>query len=153
MMVSDYSTKTVEIASGRSRGVQRQNSSGGEYIYVGIRGEVHDHTSKYFQEARNASRQRVYSNGGGGGQEEYGSIVHVDMVSTTNRLTSRTSCDDAQGSSGYTTMEVAGQEGNALFGFQDLCLRQELLEYIGVHDNDASESSQPSWGKMCTSGT
>ncbi|GJT88998.1 hypothetical protein Tco_1070715 [Tanacetum coccineum] len=40
------------------------------------------------------------------------------------------------------------QEGNALFGFQDLCLRQELLEYMGVHDNDASESSQPSWGKM-----
>ncbi|GKA68001.1 reverse transcriptase domain-containing protein [Tanacetum coccineum] len=40
------------------------------------------------------------------------------------------------------------QEGNALFGFQDLCLRQELLEYMDVHDNDASESSQPSWGKM-----
>ncbi|GJR22887.1 hypothetical protein Tco_0971414 [Tanacetum coccineum] len=40
------------------------------------------------------------------------------------------------------------QEGNALFGFQDLCLRQELLEYMGVHDNDASESSQPSWGKI-----
>ncbi|GKB84632.1 hypothetical protein Tco_0956904 [Tanacetum coccineum] len=36
--------------------------------------------------------------------------------------------------------------------FQDLCLRQELLEYMNVHDNDASESSQPSWGKMCTSG-
>ncbi|GKA09621.1 hypothetical protein Tco_0688952 [Tanacetum coccineum] len=33
-------------------------------------------------------------------------------------------------------------------GSQDLCLRQELLEYIGVHDNDASESSQPSWEKM-----
>ncbi|GJX55935.1 hypothetical protein Tco_0285832 [Tanacetum coccineum] len=32
--------------------------------------------------------------------------------------------------------------------FQDLCLRQELLEYMNVHDNDASESSQPSWGKM-----
>ncbi|GKA39950.1 hypothetical protein Tco_0732543 [Tanacetum coccineum] len=47
----------------------------------------------------------------------------------------------------------ARQEGNALFGFQDLCLRQELLEYMGVHDNDASESLQPSWGKMCTSGT
>ncbi|GJW54647.1 hypothetical protein Tco_0098732 [Tanacetum coccineum] len=31
--------------------------------------------------------------------------------------------------------------------------RQELLEYIDVHDNDASESSQPSWGKMCISGT
>ncbi|GJV98804.1 hypothetical protein Tco_1554056 [Tanacetum coccineum] len=45
------------------------------------------------------------------------------------------------------------QEGNALFGFQDLCLRQELLEYMCVHDNDASENSQPSWGKMCTSGT
>ncbi|GJS91343.1 hypothetical protein Tco_0773979 [Tanacetum coccineum] len=29
------------------------------------------------------------------------------------------------------------QEGNALFGFQDLCLRQELLEYMGVpRDND-----------------
>ncbi|GJZ19677.1 retrovirus-related pol polyprotein from transposon TNT 1-94, partial [Tanacetum coccineum] len=27
---------------------------------------------------------------------------------------------------------------------------QELLEYIDVHDNDASESSQPSWGEMCT---
>nr|GEX07605.1 retrovirus-related Pol polyprotein from transposon TNT 1-94 [Tanacetum cinerariifolium] len=25
--------------------------------------------------------------------------------------------------------------------------RQELLEYIDVHDNDASESSQPSWGR------
>ncbi|GKA14989.1 hypothetical protein Tco_0694736 [Tanacetum coccineum] len=36
--------------------------------------------------------------------------------------------------------------------FQDLCLRQELLEYMNVHDNDASESSQPSWGKMCYSG-
>ncbi|GJY54826.1 hypothetical protein Tco_0446490 [Tanacetum coccineum] len=46
-----------------------------------------------------------------------------------------------------------GQEGNGSFGIQDLCLRQELLEYMGVHDNDASESSQPSWGKMCTSGT
>ncbi|GJU02356.1 hypothetical protein Tco_1112694 [Tanacetum coccineum] len=32
--------------------------------------------------------------------------------------------------------------------FQDLCLRQELLEYMNVHDNDASESSQPSWGKI-----
>nr|GEV43847.1 putative reverse transcriptase domain-containing protein [Tanacetum cinerariifolium] len=32
-------------------------------------------------------------------------------------------------------------------------LRQELLEYMGVHENDAFESSQPSWGKMCTSGT
>ncbi|GJZ35867.1 hypothetical protein Tco_0581684 [Tanacetum coccineum] len=38
------------------------------------------------------------------------------------------------------------QEGNGSFGIQDLCLRQELLEYMGVHDNDASESSQPSWG-------
>ncbi|GJZ50235.1 hypothetical protein Tco_0604425 [Tanacetum coccineum] len=45
-------------------------------------------------------------------------------------------------------MPQDGQEGNALFGFQDLCLRQELLEYMGVHDNDASESSQPSWGKI-----
>nr|GEU87102.1 hypothetical protein [Tanacetum cinerariifolium] len=35
---------------------------------------------------------------------------------------------------------------------QILFFRQELLEYTGVHDNDASESSQPSWGKMCTSG-
>nr|GEV70490.1 hypothetical protein [Tanacetum cinerariifolium] len=34
--------------------------------------------------------------------------------------------------------------------FQDSCLRQEILEYMEVHDNDASESSQPSWGKMCT---
>ncbi|GJW13775.1 hypothetical protein Tco_0017908 [Tanacetum coccineum] len=25
---------------------------------------------------------------------------------------------------------------------------QELLEYMDVHDNDASESSQPSWGKI-----
>ncbi|GKD58223.1 hypothetical protein Tco_1295732 [Tanacetum coccineum] len=25
---------------------------------------------------------------------------------------------------------------------------QELLEYMNVHDNDASESSQPSWGKI-----
>ncbi|GKE08830.1 hypothetical protein Tco_1412381 [Tanacetum coccineum] len=24
----------------------------------------------------------------------------------------------------------------------------ELLEYMDVHDNDASESSQPSWGKI-----
>ncbi|GKC58081.1 hypothetical protein Tco_1085679 [Tanacetum coccineum] len=31
--------------------------------------------------------------------------------------------------------------------FQDLYLWQELLEYMDVHDNDASESSQPSWGK------
>nr|GEW00206.1 hypothetical protein [Tanacetum cinerariifolium] len=31
--------------------------------------------------------------------------------------------------------------------------RQELLEYMGVHDNDASKSSKPSWGKMYTSGT
>nr|GEU57404.1 hypothetical protein [Tanacetum cinerariifolium] len=36
---------------------------------------------------------------------------------------------------------------------QILCFRQELLEYMGVHDNDASESLKPSWGKMCTSGT
>ncbi|GJR12594.1 hypothetical protein Tco_0795246 [Tanacetum coccineum] len=25
----------------------------------------------------------------------------------------------------------------------------ELLEFMGVHDNDAFESSKPSWGKMC----
>ncbi|GKA11197.1 hypothetical protein Tco_0690630 [Tanacetum coccineum] len=31
--------------------------------------------------------------------------------------------------------------------YKDLCLGQELLEYMDVHDNDASESSQPSWGK------
>ncbi|GJU69261.1 hypothetical protein Tco_1255520 [Tanacetum coccineum] len=31
--------------------------------------------------------------------------------------------------------------------FQDVYLRQELLEYMDVHDNDAFESSQPSWGK------
>nr|GEX17241.1 hypothetical protein [Tanacetum cinerariifolium] len=36
---------------------------------------------------------------------------------------------------------------------QNLCFRQELLEYMTIHDNDASESSKPSWGKMCTSGT
>nr|GEU44186.1 hypothetical protein [Tanacetum cinerariifolium] len=34
--------------------------------------------------------------------------------------------------------------------FQDVCLRQELLEYMGVHVNDASESSKLSWGKTCT---
>ncbi|GJU01575.1 hypothetical protein Tco_1111913 [Tanacetum coccineum] len=34
--------------------------------------------------------------------------------------------------------------------FQDLCLQQKLLEYMSVHNNDASESLQPSWGKMCT---
>nr|GFC96311.1 hypothetical protein [Tanacetum cinerariifolium] len=45
------------------------------------------------------------------------------------------------------------QEGNGSFRIQDLCFRQELLEYMDVHDNDASESSKPSWGKMCTSGT
>nr|GEZ89523.1 RNA-directed DNA polymerase, eukaryota, reverse transcriptase zinc-binding domain protein [Tanacetum cinerariifolium] len=39
------------------------------------------------------------------------------------------------------------QEGNVLFRNQDLCLRQELLEYMDVHNNDASKSSQPSWGK------
>nr|GEU77017.1 hypothetical protein [Tanacetum cinerariifolium] len=44
-------------------------------------------------------------------------------------------------------------EGNASFRFQDLCLRQELLEYMEVHDNDAFKSSEPSWGKMFTSGT
>ncbi|GJS33021.1 hypothetical protein Tco_0531403 [Tanacetum coccineum] len=48
----------------------------------------------------------------------------------------------------FELTESTRQEGNALFGFQDLCLRQELLEYMGVHDNDASESSQPSWGKI-----
>ncbi|GJQ98283.1 hypothetical protein Tco_0009422 [Tanacetum coccineum] len=36
----------------------------------------------------------------------------------------------------------------AFIAFQDFCLRQELLEYIDVHNNDASESSQPSWGKI-----
>ncbi|GKC73923.1 hypothetical protein Tco_1119806 [Tanacetum coccineum] len=46
-----------------------------------------------------------------------------------------------------------GQEGNGSFGIQDLCFRQELLEYMDIHDTDASESSQPSWRKMCTSGT
>ncbi|GJW77560.1 hypothetical protein Tco_0139242 [Tanacetum coccineum] len=49
--------------------------------------------------------------------------------------------------------KILQRKGNALFGFQDLCLRQELLEYMCVHNNDASESSQPSWGRMCTSGT
>ncbi|GKB61345.1 hypothetical protein Tco_0917531, partial [Tanacetum coccineum] len=34
--------------------------------------------------------------------------------------------------------------------FQDLCLRQELLVYMCIHNNDASESSKPSWEKMCT---
>ncbi|GKD50857.1 putative ribonuclease H-like domain-containing protein [Tanacetum coccineum] len=33
--------------------------------------------------------------------------------------------------------------------FQDVCLRQELLEYMVVHVNDASESSKPSWGNTC----
>ncbi|GJZ14433.1 hypothetical protein Tco_0549663 [Tanacetum coccineum] len=33
---------------------------------------------------------------------------------------------------------------------RDLCLRQELLEYLDVYDNDASESLQPSWGKKYT---
>ncbi|GJV04366.1 hypothetical protein Tco_1337935 [Tanacetum coccineum] len=33
---------------------------------------------------------------------------------------------------------------------RDVCLRQELLEYMVVHVNDASESSKPSWGKTCT---
>ncbi|GJS67636.1 hypothetical protein Tco_0682200 [Tanacetum coccineum] len=45
-------------------------------------------------------------------------------------------------------MQTFRQEGNASFGIQDLCLNQELLEYMDVHDNDASESSQPSWGKI-----
>nr|GEW53106.1 hypothetical protein [Tanacetum cinerariifolium] len=36
---------------------------------------------------------------------------------------------------------------------QQLPSKQELLEYMNVYDNDASESSQPSWEKMCTSGT
>ncbi|GJT27998.1 hypothetical protein Tco_0908273 [Tanacetum coccineum] len=40
------------------------------------------------------------------------------------------------------------QEDNGSFGIQDLCFRQELLEYMDVHDNDASESSQPSWGNL-----
>ncbi|GJT23643.1 hypothetical protein Tco_0893580 [Tanacetum coccineum] len=31
--------------------------------------------------------------------------------------------------------------------FQDVCLRQELLEYMCVHVNDASENSKPSWVK------
>ncbi|GJU76224.1 hypothetical protein Tco_1273294 [Tanacetum coccineum] len=31
------------------------------------------------------------------------------------------------------------KRGNALFGYQDLCFRQELLEYINVHDNDIRE--------------
>ncbi|GJW66755.1 hypothetical protein Tco_0121179 [Tanacetum coccineum] len=31
--------------------------------------------------------------------------------------------------------------------YQDFCLRQEILEYIDVHDNDASKSLQPSWGE------
>ncbi|GJW78319.1 polypyrimidine tract-binding protein homolog 2 isoform X1 [Tanacetum coccineum] len=31
--------------------------------------------------------------------------------------------------------------------FHDLCLLQELLEYMSIHDDDASESSQPSWGE------
>ncbi|GJR78326.1 hypothetical protein Tco_0149111 [Tanacetum coccineum] len=61
--------------------------------------------------------------------------------------------DQGYGMSLVRNVEDMRQEGNGLFGSQDLCLRQELLEYMGVHDNDASESSQPSWGKMCTSGT
>ncbi|GJY22943.1 hypothetical protein Tco_0396601 [Tanacetum coccineum] len=61
--------------------------------------------------------------------------------------------DQGYGISLVRNVEDMRQEGNGLFGFQDLCLRQELLEYMGVHDNDASESSQPSWGKMFTSGT
>nr|GEU33804.1 hypothetical protein [Tanacetum cinerariifolium] len=40
------------------------------------------------------------------------------------------------------------QESNGSSGFQYLCLRQELLEYMNVHDNDSSESSQPSWGNV-----
>ncbi|GJS22749.1 hypothetical protein Tco_0451381 [Tanacetum coccineum] len=42
---------------------------------------------------------------------------------------------------------IRDNEGNASLGFQDLCLRQELLEYMDIHDNDASQSSQPSWGE------
>ncbi|GJX26059.1 hypothetical protein Tco_0232355 [Tanacetum coccineum] len=32
--------------------------------------------------------------------------------------------------------------------FQDFCLLQELLEHMDVHDNDASENLQPSWGEI-----
>nr|GEV83406.1 integrase, catalytic region, zinc finger, CCHC-type, peptidase aspartic, catalytic [Tanacetum cinerariifolium] len=54
---------------------------------------------------------------------------------------------------GFSSWREILQESNGSFGFQYLRLRQELLEYINVNDNDASESSQPSWGKMCTSTT
>nr|GEX26858.1 putative reverse transcriptase domain-containing protein [Tanacetum cinerariifolium] len=35
-----------------------------------------------------------------------------------------------------------------LITIQDLCLRQELLEFMSVQDNNASKSSKPSWENM-----
>ncbi|GJU18324.1 hypothetical protein Tco_1146290 [Tanacetum coccineum] len=50
-------------------------------------------------------------------------------------------------SRGVVLLILMRQESNALFESQDLCLRQELLEYMGIHDNDASESSHIMGGK------
>nr|GFD18923.1 hypothetical protein [Tanacetum cinerariifolium] len=53
---------------------------------------------------------------------------------------------------GNVIIIVIFQDNGTSQSKQKLCFRQEPLEYT-VHDNDASESLQPSWGKMCTSGT
>ncbi|GKD83051.1 hypothetical protein Tco_1349890 [Tanacetum coccineum] len=54
--------------------------------------------------------------------------------------------------SAFLLIRFLKTEGNALFGFYDLCLRHTTSQVYGVHDNDASrEVSQPS-GEMCTYG-
>nr|GEY91971.1 hypothetical protein [Tanacetum cinerariifolium] len=88
-----------------------------------------------------------------------GAII-LDVVSYQFRCAlnhSKISKQNSQSSStsftGKTLIIPSFLDSNGSFGIQDLCFRQEPLEYVGVRDNDASESSKPSWGKMCTSGT
>nr|GEW68068.1 hypothetical protein [Tanacetum cinerariifolium] len=82
---------------------------------------------------------------------EVGTILHYQwellLASKQNSQSSSTSFT-------YKTLIIPSfLDSNGSFGIQDLCFRQELLEYLSVHDNDASESSKPSWGTMCTSET
>nr|GEW61078.1 hypothetical protein [Tanacetum cinerariifolium] len=77
-------------------------------------------------------------------------LLNATTVKTEDLDTYDSNCDDISNAKAvlmaiFPTMVMTlsqSQEGNGSFGFQDLCLRQEPLEYIDVHDNDASESSQ-----------
>nr|GEX39131.1 hypothetical protein [Tanacetum cinerariifolium] len=78
----------------------------------------------------------------------------ADRIRDNDTSKSKQNSPSSSTSFTYKTLIIPSfLDRNGSFGIQDLCFRQELLEYMDVNDNDASESLKPLWGKMCTSGT